>query len=67
MTASDFAATQASVFLDGFTFRRFLEDCYGENARRMKEFDEGLLRPSFLPRLADVALSSLRLWSFRAS
>jgi len=24
----DFSATQASVFLEGFTFRRFLEDCY---------------------------------------
>jgi hypothetical protein len=62
----DFAATQASVFLDGFTFRRFLEDCYAENARRMQAFDEGLLRPAFLPRLADIALASLRLWSGRA-
>ncbi|MGH7002268.1 MAG: hypothetical protein ACREEA_12265, partial [Stellaceae bacterium] len=61
----EFSATQASVFLDGFTFRRFLEDCYAENARRMQEFDQGLLRPNFLPKLADVALSSLRLWSFR--
>ena len=61
----DFAATQAGVFLDGFTFRRFLEDCYAENARRMSVMDEGLLRPIFLPRLADVALASLRLWSSR--
>ncbi len=61
----DFSATQASVFLDGFTFRRFLEDCYAENARRMTVFDEGLLRPAFLPRLADIALASLRLWSRR--
>ncbi len=61
----DFAATQAGVFLDGFTFRRFLEDCYAENARRMSVMDEGLLRPVFLPRLADVALASLRLWSSR--
>ncbi len=61
----DFAATQAGVFLDGFTFRRFLEDCYAENARRMSVMDEGLLRPLFLPRLADVALASLRLWSGR--
>jgi hypothetical protein len=62
----DFTATQASVFLDGFTFRRFLEECYSENARRMSAFDAGLLRPSFLPALADAALSALRLWSFRA-
>jgi len=64
---TDFSATQAGVFLEGFTFRRFLENCYGENARRMKEFDDGLLRPSFLPKLGAVALSSLRLWSFRTS
>jgi hypothetical protein len=61
----DFTATQASVFLDGFTFRRFLEDCYGENARRMSEFDPHLLRPRFLPDLAGAALTSLRLWSLR--
>lgn len=61
----DFSATQASMFLEGFTFRRFLEDCYNENARRMKEFDAELLRPSFLPALADAALTSLRLWNFR--
>jgi len=61
----DFSATQASMFLEGFTFRRFLEDCYGENARRMKEFDHGMLQPNFLPKLADMALASLRLWSFR--
>jgi hypothetical protein len=59
----DFAATQAGVFLDGFTFRRFLEDCYAENARRMSTLDKDLLRPSFLPALAEMALASLRLWS----
>jgi hypothetical protein len=62
----EFSATQASMFLDGFTFRRFLEDCYGENARRMKEIDPELLRPSFLPALADAALASLRVWNFRS-
>jgi hypothetical protein len=62
----EFAATQASVFLDGFTFRRFLEDCYSENSRRMDAFEPDLLRPSFLPQLAETALSALRLWSFRA-
>jgi hypothetical protein len=62
----DFSATQAGVFLDGFTFRRFLEDCYSENRRRMIDFDQELLTPSFLPQLADTALSALRLWSFRS-
>jgi hypothetical protein len=61
----DFSATQASVFLDDFSFRRFVEDCYRENARRMSAFDPDLLQPKFLPSLANVALSSLRLWQWR--
>ena len=60
------AALQVSMFLDGFNFRRFLEDCYAENSRRMSVFDPELLRPSFLPQLADVALKALRLWGRRA-
>ncbi len=60
----DFSATQASVFLDGFTFRRFLENCHGENRRRMAELEAELLQPRLLPTLAGVALSALRLWSF---
>jgi hypothetical protein len=59
----NFAATQVSVFLDGFNFRSFLEDCYSENSRRMSAFEPELLRPSFLPQLADVALRALRLWT----
>jgi hypothetical protein len=62
----EFAATQASVFLDGFTFRRFLEDCYAENRRRMAAFDADMLKPSFLPQLAETALAALRLWSFNS-
>jgi|SRR5271163_3167028 len=58
----DFSATQASVFLEGFTFRRFIEDCHAENLRRMSGFDQELLQPRFLPALADAALSALRLW-----
>jgi hypothetical protein len=59
----DFSATQASVFLDGFTFRRFLENCHGENRRRMEALDGALLQPRMLPSLAGVALSALRLWN----
>ncbi len=59
----DFAMTQANLFLDGFTFRRFLADCYSENRRRMAEFEPEMIKPSFLPRLAGTALSALRLWS----
>jgi len=62
----NFAATQVSMFLEGFNFRSFLEDCYAENSRRMNSFDPELLRPSFLPQLAEAALKALRLWSARA-
>jgi hypothetical protein len=62
----EFSATQASVFLDGFTFKRFLEDCYAENRRRMAAFDADMLKPSFLPQLAETALAALRLWSFHS-
>jgi hypothetical protein len=61
----DFSATQASVFLDGFTFRRFVAECYAENARRMTDFETDLLRPRFLPALAGAALSGLRLFPAR--
>ena len=61
----DFSATQASVFLEGFTFRRFVEDCHAENLRRMSGFDPALLQPRFLPALAGTALSALRLWHRR--
>lgn len=61
----DFSATQAGVFLDGFTFRRFLENCYAENARRMADFAPELLRPRLLPDLARVALGALKTWHGR--
>ena len=35
----DFADHRANMFLEGFSFRRFVEDCYRENARRMSAFD----------------------------
>lgn len=60
----DFSATQASVFLEGFTFRRFVEDCYAENLRRMSAFDAELLQPRFLPGMAEAALTALRWWRF---
>ena len=63
----NFAATQVSMFLDGFNFRQFLEDCYSENSRRMSAFEPELLRPGFLPQLTETALKALRLWSTRAA
>lgn len=57
----DFSATQANVFLDGFSLRELVEECCAEHARRMERFDPALLQPRFLPRLAAVALAGLRL------
>jgi hypothetical protein len=53
----DFSATQANL----------LAYCYEENNRRMGHFDGNLLKSSFMPALADVALSSLRVLSFGRS
>jgi hypothetical protein len=58
----DFAVTQTAMFLDGFSFRRFVEDCCRENARRMSQFEPGLLQPRLLPGIADLALRGMRLW-----
>jgi hypothetical protein len=57
-----FAVTQANMFLDGFSFRGFVEDCYRENARRMSVFDPALMQPRLLPAVADLAVRGLRLW-----
>lgn len=61
----DFAVTQANMFLDGFSFRQFVEDCYRENARRMSQFDPDLMQPRLLPAIADLAVHGLRLWERR--
>jgi hypothetical protein len=63
----DFSATQAGVFLDGFTLRSFVEACCAENARRMAGFPSDLLRPRLLPALAGGALSGLRLFPVRTA
>lgn len=57
----DFSATQAGVFLDGFTLRGLLEACVAEHARRMADFDPALLRPCLLPRTGGAVLAGLRL------
>ena len=58
----DFAVTQANLFLDGFSFGRFVEDCVRENARRMGAFDPALMQPRLLPGMAALALQGLRVW-----
>jgi hypothetical protein len=61
----DFAITEANMFLEGFSFRQFVEECYRENARRMIVFDPALLQPRLLPAIADMAASGLRIWERR--
>jgi hypothetical protein len=61
----DFAITEANMFLEGFGFRQFVEDCYRENARRMSAFDPDLLQPRLLPAIADMAVAGLRIWERR--
>jgi hypothetical protein len=63
----DFAVTQANLFLEGFTFRGFVESCYRENARRMSQFDPNLMQPRLLPSIAGLALRGFRMWDFARS
>jgi hypothetical protein len=58
----DFAVTQTSMFLEGFSFQRFVEDCYRENARRMSAFDPELMQPRLLPSIAGLALRGMKAW-----
>jgi hypothetical protein len=58
----DFSATEASIFIDGFSLPALIEVCCAEHRRRMEVFDPDLLRPHFLPRLAAAALAGMR-WS----
>ncbi len=60
----DFSATEAGVFIDGFTLRGFVEACVAEHARRMVEFDPLLLRPRLLPWTGGIVLAVLRLTAF---
>jgi hypothetical protein len=39
-----------------FSIRSFLETCLRENGRRLGLYDDGLLRPSFVPTMARLAL-----------
>ncbi|MGH7046714.1 MAG: hypothetical protein ACREE2_10060 [Stellaceae bacterium] len=57
----EFSATEAQVFLDGFSLRGLIEECCTEHARRMRAFDPDLLQPRLLPRLGAVALAGMRL------
>jgi hypothetical protein len=61
----DFSATEASLFLDGFSWRGLVEACVAEHDRRMAEFDPALLRPRLMPWVGGVALAGMRLAAVR--
>jgi len=56
-----FTAIGASAFAADLTPATFLSTCLEENTRRMSVFDDRLLRPQLVPRIAKVALSGLRI------
>lgn len=56
-----FTATDASHFMDDLTAELFFKTCLEENAKRMSKFDDRLLQPLLLPRLSQLALSTLTL------
>jgi len=56
----DFSATQASVLLNGLTFRGFVQECCAEHARRIAGFDSDLLLPRLLPTVAGLVLAGRR-------
>ncbi|MBO3461878.1 ferritin-like domain-containing protein [Aetokthonos hydrillicola Thurmond2011] len=60
-----FSATEASVFLEGFSVDQLVSTCLQENARRMSIFDDELLKPQLLPVLARAALSATKLFPKR--
>ncbi|MBR8834113.1 MAG: ferritin-like domain-containing protein [Stigonema ocellatum SAG 48.90 = DSM 106950] len=66
-SGNSFSATEASVFLDGFSVEKLISTCLQENARRMSFFDDRLLQPELLPSLAQVALSGIKLVPKRQS
>jgi hypothetical protein len=51
----EYHPTEAAVFLGGCSRCAFLHACCSGNRRRMGAFDKELLRPSFLPQLAETA------------
>jgi len=60
-TKKGFTATGAKSFMAGLTLEKFLAACLEENAKRMSAYDERLLRPDFLPIMAQLGCSTLKL------
>jgi hypothetical protein len=54
--AGDDFTMQVPESIGEVTLPRLAQICLGENARRLAPYDARLLRPSFVPRLVDLAL-----------
>jgi len=50
--------------MDGLTPAKFVRACVEENDRLMSEFDPRLLRPTFIPTLARIALAILEFFEW---
>lgn len=56
-----FTAAGAKAIKVDLTLESFLEMCIAENAKRMQAYPEELLRPAFLPAIASLAYSTVKL------
>ncbi len=62
-----FTATGAKTFVDDLTLPQFLSATIRENQQRMSQFDDRLLEPRLLPRLAAIALRATTLLPKRST
>ncbi len=53
-----------SAVMEGLTPAKFVRACVEENDRLMSEFDTRLLRPTFIPTLARIALAILEFFEW---
>ncbi|MBD2206230.1 ferritin-like domain-containing protein [Calothrix sp. FACHB-1219] len=60
-SGTGFTATGASIFTDDLTLEKFLSVCIQENYQRMSKYDERLLKPELMPKLATIAYRTLQL------
>ena len=56
-----FTAKGVSSFTNNLTPERFVSVCLRENTKRMRRFDNRLLRPTLIPTLSAIALKVLQL------
>ncbi|MDJ0692704.1 MAG: ferritin-like domain-containing protein [Xenococcaceae cyanobacterium MO_188.B32] len=62
-----FTATGAKSLKLNLTLEGFLETCLQENAKRMRVYDDRLLKPEFIPSITSITLKSIGLLPKRKS